>query len=80
MLGLTEDLSNKKEEIRRQKSHIMQLSKERDDAVSQAAAYAKERDTAAAEYQKKETQIKAERQKKIEEYQSESEHWKIQVK
>ena len=79
-VALTEEISNKKEEIRRQKSHILQLSKERDEAVGKATAYAKERDSAAAEYQKRENQIKAESQKKTDEYLSEAQQWKLQVK
>ena len=80
MTALNEEIDNKKEEIRRQKSHIFQLSKERAEPVGKANTFAKERDSAAAEYQKRENAIKADYQKKIDQYLSEAQQWKLQVK
>ena len=79
MTALNEEINNKKEEIRRQNSHIFQLSKEKAEAVGKANTFARERDSAAAEYQKRENQIKAESQKKTDEYLSEAQQWKLQV-
>ena len=69
MVGLTEDIAKKREEIKRQQAQITQLAKERDEAVTKVELLQEE-------FKRKELQIREENQKKIND---DANHWRLQV-